>query len=180
MSDHWILHVPNKIKDHVNLSWHQKVLASYVISLTRNKGYCYATNAHLSEVMSCTTRTITKDIAILSRYKIIKTVLHKSDKGVMRSIIAGSKSGSSRVRNSSRLEDVSVLPDYSRGVEEFGSTLSVGDLPDSSRVSLSKDDLLMESEKKEEFLDSSLDQERGVCGKNPNNPSNDPDLLRRS
>lgn len=68
--------VPRIILSDENLSSTDKLLMGLIISLTLNKGYCFATNKYLAKSMNASKRTINYSLANLKRERwiIIKNI----------------------------------------------------------------------------------------------------------
>ncbi|MEE3428866.1 MAG: helix-turn-helix domain-containing protein [Ruminococcus sp.] len=63
--------IPNQLLSAPGLSVIEKVLLCAVISLSRNKGYCYATNSYFSKLMCISERSISNSINKLKQHGYI-------------------------------------------------------------------------------------------------------------
>ena len=66
-----------------SLSDKDKIVLSIISSLTNNKGYAYATNKYISDIVKCTPKTISKCINHLKRLNYLSITDSKSYKRKM-------------------------------------------------------------------------------------------------
>lgn len=58
-----------------------KLLYGYIVSLSRQKGYCFATNKYLAMQFGVCRKTITRDLKELSRAKYVETRVGLAENG---------------------------------------------------------------------------------------------------
>lgn len=65
------------------LTFSQKVLYAVVGNLSNLKGYCFASNKHISEIMNYSIRQMQRDLEVLESMKFITRVVKVDDKGMV-------------------------------------------------------------------------------------------------
>ena len=77
MKDDFVM-VPVKVLKNKNLDSADKLLYGIILSYSQKAGYCYASNAHLSEMINCTPRTLQRYIRNLINNGLIdRKVIYK-------------------------------------------------------------------------------------------------------
>lgn len=78
--------IPGSVRADKNLNAEQKYLYGELAAKCNVKGYCWATNATLCEILSCTERTLQRNLLELQRGKHIRVELHRGGQGTSRRI----------------------------------------------------------------------------------------------
>lgn len=72
--------VPIKVLMNKNIDSADKLLYGIILSYSQKEGYCYASNAHLSEMMNCAPRTLQRYIRNLINSGLIdRNVIYKNN-----------------------------------------------------------------------------------------------------
>ena len=85
----WIAVIPAVILYDSNLSDKDKIVYSVISNLTHEKGYCWASNKYIGELLSCSPLTISRSVSKLNQLKYIKNSLQKNESGTLRKIYLG-------------------------------------------------------------------------------------------
>ncbi|MEP1779333.1 MAG: helix-turn-helix domain-containing protein [Reichenbachiella sp.] len=79
MSKFNFIQIPLPVLYHKELKDFDKILFGQILSLTKDKGYCFASNSKLAQVLSKSESTITKSVGRLTRSGFIKPKYQKSN-----------------------------------------------------------------------------------------------------
>ncbi len=82
----WIAVIPAYILYDNKLSDKDKIVFSVISNLTFEKGYCWASNRYIGDLLNCSPLTISRSISNLSKNKHIINSLEKSKDGTLRKI----------------------------------------------------------------------------------------------
>lgn len=69
--NNYFITVQNDILESELISSRAKLLYGYIVSLSQQKGYCFATNKHFAEKFGVCRKTITRDLKELSKANCI-------------------------------------------------------------------------------------------------------------
>jgi len=82
-SKSWYAVITAKILYNKEINPRQKILLAMISNMSNEKGYCWASNQHFSELLNCNERTIQRDLEYLESKKILGRVINlKSDGSV--------------------------------------------------------------------------------------------------
>lgn len=81
MNKSWYAVITADVLYNKNLNSRQKILFSVIGNLSNEKGFCFANNKYLSEIMDCSTRTLQRDIDVLMDLGFINRVIKLNKKG---------------------------------------------------------------------------------------------------
>lgn len=82
ISHNWYAVIPAEILLDKKLSSTQKLLVALIFNLSNNKGYCYASNRYLAECLNITSKSISDNVSVLEKRKIISRSLIRNPKNL--------------------------------------------------------------------------------------------------
>ena len=82
----WVAVIPSEILYSKNLNDKDKLVFAVISNLTHDKGYCWASNKYISEILNCSSITISRSISKLDKLGFIKNELNKNENGTSRKI----------------------------------------------------------------------------------------------
>ena len=84
--NNWVAVIPSIILYNNDLSDKDKLVFAVISNLTHEKGYCWASNRYIAELLGCSPITISRSISKLNFNGIVKNELLKDDHGTNRKI----------------------------------------------------------------------------------------------
>ena len=81
MNKNWYAVITAAVLYDQDLSPREKLLVAVIANMSNERGYCFASNAHLSEVLKCSDRTIRRDLETLEGKKYIGRVVNLKPNG---------------------------------------------------------------------------------------------------
>ena len=81
MNKNWYAVITADVLYNKSLKPRQKLLIASIANLSNDKGYCFASNKHFSEMFDCTPRTIQRDIESLIEQGFLNRILKLNPKG---------------------------------------------------------------------------------------------------
>lgn len=84
--NNWVAVIPSTILYNNKLSDKDKLVFAVISNLTHEKGYCWASNRYISELLGCSPLTISRSVSHLNLLGIVRNELLKDDHGTNRKI----------------------------------------------------------------------------------------------
>lgn len=85
-SKNWVAVIPAAVLYNEKLSDKDKLVYCVVSNLTHEKGFCWASNRYIAELLGCSPVTVSRSISKLDKIGLIKNTLEKGSEGTLRRI----------------------------------------------------------------------------------------------
>jgi hypothetical protein len=113
----WIAVIPAVILYDPKLTDKDKIVYSVISNLTHEKGYCWASNAYIADLLSCAPLTISRSVSNLNKRGYVKNSVEKNKEGTLRKIYLGlSNLNNGVIKNDKRVSQKSITNNITNNI----------------------------------------------------------------